>query len=777
MADVASPDSLTQSGAAMLHCSCGYTCGTHTALARHLTAKNGEGDESHWQVGTAEQTPPSETEGSSHTVGLATAASEDHRGQAGNDSLDHPELSAPIKEATPCHGITRYMESSAPVATTEVISPSHNEQRALSGTHVDELTEPLLSSSSEHMQAATLQTATGDSSLVQDSAQSMGTEAKQVIQAVVGAPEEVHAIGVAVGAKVMQQGSETSQAVLHKGIESTSAFREQGAEAAKAVAHAPAEIREIGAVACSKLIERGEEAAQAAGQTGVTIAHNVVESAHATRQHGAEFYQSSTEEKREMVKATGAQMLHQGAEFAHAAQHTASSVASAAAEAAQAVAHAPEEIRDIGVVVGAKLVDQGKEVAQAARQRGAAVANQGAEAASALRHHGAEVVQAVAHSPEEIRDISVAVESKVVQQGTEVVQAARQTGAAAVHQGSESVSSMKTRAAERAAEFYQSAARAPPPSASLGSEPGAVRDAGDFTKDVEGMRQGLVEAGSQAKQVAKAVAQAPEEMRNIGVAVGSEVMQQGATIAHAARTRGVAVKAQGAAMYQQTASVAQQGVEAAHGRLQSGAAVVQQGTEVVQTQWQHGAEGLQRGLQHGSAQWRKAAPYLDKAVHGANIAAAVTIAGFMVLGLVLIFTPLKESRAANGPFDRMFWLTQGLYLITFSIPALVSTVQCGVLRKGFERWPEYTRTDLWLGVLKFPTARAIFYVFSGFYVFPLMSNFGHMADVSWHTKCLSYTLGLVIFSAGVFLLVFDVVLAVQLRQAMYQTVPQSPRVV
>ena len=96
----------------------------------------------------------------------------------------------------------------------------------------------------------------------------------------------------------------------------------------------------------------------------------------------------------------------------------------------------------------------------------------------------------------------------------------------------------------------------------------------------------------------------------------------------------------------------------------------------------------------------------------------------------------------HGAFDRMFWVTQagmrpaptafldldmshlahsdeGLYLVAFSIPALVATVQrlcftwlesrklsfapwssrCGILRNGFENWPMWLNVELWLGVL------------------------------------------------------------------------------
>ncbi|CAJ1359953.1 unnamed protein product [Effrenium voratum] len=188
--------------------------------------------------------------------------------------------------------------------------------------------------------------------------------------------------------------------------------------------------------------------------------------------------------------------------------------------------------------------------------------------------------------------------------------------------------------------------------------------------------------------------------------------------------------------------------------------------QVARANWQHGAEACQRGLSEASTAWRGAAPYVDKAILLVNVTMAITIGGFIILGIMLVCMPLMPERAHHGAFDRMFWVTQGLYLIAFSVPALVATVQCGILRNGFENWPSWMRAELWLGILKFQLGRAVFFVGAGFYVFPLMDNFGLMAKVELWAVCLSYLLGIVSLLSGSFLLIFDVVLSVQLGSAL-----------
>lgn len=279
----------------------------------------------------------------------------------------------------------------------------------------------------------------------------------------------------------------------------------------------------------------------------------------------------------------------------------------------------------------------------------------------------------------------------------------------------------------------------------------------------EDVRQAGQDLKQQGASLLQRVHAAREGVRQKGETVmrhGGEVLQQGTAAAQAARQHG-------AELYE----AAQGGVEAAQDHLQQGVALWQQGAEVVHSQYQHGAEGLHRGVEHVSEAWRRAAPYLDQAILATNVSGVMTIVGFFFVGLTLVFSPLT---AEHGAFDRMFWLIQGLYLVVFSVPALVATLQCGVLRSGFERWPAWMQVDLWLGVLKFQLGRAIFYVAAGFYVFPLMRNFSNVANIEMWIVILSYILGITSLLSGIFLLLFDVILAVYVRQAIHRPVPQSP---
>ncbi|CAE7843401.1 unnamed protein product [Symbiodinium microadriaticum] len=195
------------------------------------------------------------------------------------------------------------------------------------------------------------------------------------------------------------------------------------------------------------------------------------------------------------------------------------------------------------------------------------------------------------------------------------------------------------------------------------------------------------------------VAEAVEATR----AHGAVALERGAEAASEARRQGTAALQ---SSVETAEALRKAGVQAA----QTSAEMIQQGTEVARANWQHGAEACQRGLHEASAAWRKAAPYVDKAILLVNVACALTIAGFLTLGIMLACKPLKPSRMHHGAFDRMFWVTQGLYLVAFSIPALVATVQCGILRNGFESWPTWLNVELWLGVLKFQVGRAVFFI-------------------------------------------------------------------
>lgn len=276
------------------------------------------------------------------------------------------------------------------------------------------------------------------------------------------------------------------------------------------------------------------------------------------------------------------------------------------------------------------------------------------------------------------------------------------------------------------------------------------------------------------------VAEAVEDMRRYGASLvrpvaeaveatrahGAVALERGAEAASEARRQGTAALQ---SSVETAEALRKAGVQAA----QTSAEMIQQGTEVARANWQHGAEACQRGLHEASAAWRKAAPYVDKAILLVNVACALTIAGFLTLGIMLACKPLKPSRMHHGAFDRMFWVTQGLYLVAFSIPALVATVQCGILRNGFESWPTWLNVELWLGVLKFQVGRAVFFIGAGFYVFPLMANFGLAADVELWTVILSYFLGILSLLSGSFLLIFEGLLSVYIRQALYDRVPQA----
>eukprot|EP00439_Symbiodinium_sp_Y106_P040462 s1476_g4.t5 len=259
------------------------------------------------------------------------------------------------------------------------------------------------------------------------------------------------------------------------------------------------------------------------------------------------------------------------------------------------------------------------------------------------------------------------------------------------------------------------------------------------------------------------VAEAVEDMRRYGASLvrpvadameatrahGAVALERGAEAASEARRQGNAALQ---SSVETAEALRKAGVQAA----QTSAEMIQQGTEVARANWQHGAEACQRGMDEASAAWRRAAPYVDKAILLVNVACALAIGGFLTLGIMLACKPLKPSRMHHGAFDRMFWVTQGLYLVAFSIPALVATVQCGILRNGFENWP-----------MKFQVGRAVFFIGAGFYVFPLMANFGLAADVELWTVILSYLLGILSLLSGSFLLIFEGLLSVYIRQALY----------
>ncbi|CAK8985481.1 unnamed protein product [Durusdinium trenchii] len=272
--------------------------------------------------------------------------------------------------------------------------------------------------------------------------------------------------------------------------------------------------------------------------------------------------------------------------------------------------------------------------------------------------------------------------------------------------------------------------------------------------------QPLLQEPSERVVVSRAeVAEALEDMRQYGASLVQPVTEA----VQATRAQGASVLKQGA----EAAEVARQKAEALRkagaDMAQSSAEMWHQGTEVARANWQHGAEACQRGLHEASEAWRSSAPYLDKGILLVNLAMAMTIGGFIIIGIMLVCIPLKPERTHHGALDRMFWVTQGLYLIAFSVPALVATVQCGVLRNGFESWPPWMRVELWLGILKFQLGRAVFFIGAGFYIFPVMDNFGLMAKVQLWTVILSYFLGIVSLLSGFFLLIFDVVLSVRLR--------------
>jgi len=216
-----------------------------------------------------------------------------------------------------------------------------------------------------------------------------------------------------------------------------------------------------------------------------------------------------------------------------------------------------------------------------------------------------------------------------------------------------------------------------------------------------------------------------------------------------------------------------QGKEMLQQGAAQGAALWQQGADMARDQWQHGAELCQRSMEQGTGLWQRYAPYIDHGIRVTNMAGAVLIGGFVIVGLLLIFTPLKTEKVTHGEFDRMFWVTQGFYLIAGCAPAMIATVQCGVLRSGFADWPAWLKVDLWLSVLKFQLGRALFFIMAGFYVFPLLANFGRMAMIDQWMVYFSYFLGLTSILAGVFLLVFDVVLAVFVKPGSYSVVPQN----
>jgi len=256
--------------------------------------------------------------------------------------------------------------------------------------------------------------------------------------------------------------------------------------------------------------------------------------------------------------------------------------------------------------------------------------------------------------------------------------------------------------------------------------------------------------------------------------------QEGAEAAQAAS----GLRQQGAGLYQQIvesvhAARQQASVLSAEGREAADAAadamlqttaLLEQSTATAQGQWQSGVEKLQRGLYHTSAAWTVA--YLDRAVLVANIAGVIAIGGFLILGFVLICTPLRTDLERHGAFDRMFWLTQGLYLIIFSVPAFMRTLQFGVLRENGSVWPVWLMVEQWMPrMLNLQIGRALFFLTAGFYVFPLMDNFASMAEVNVFFVFLSYCLGCLSLLCGTFLLVFDVVLGYCVQQAPYETVP------
>lgn len=205
----------------------------------------------------------------------------------------------------------------------------------------------------------------------------------------------------------------------------------------------------------------------------------------------------------------------------------------------------------------------------------------------------------------------------------------------------------------------------------------------------------------------------------------------------------------------------------------AGADVWRQGAETANTQWQHGAEACHQGIEHASGVWRQAAPFIDKGVHLANCVGAMAIMGYLIVAMVLLNTPLVDDNDPWG-FNRLFWMTQGAYLIGLSLPALIATVQCGVLREGFAGWPVSFRVDLWLGILRFQLGRAIFLLGGGFYVLTVLNYFGQVSDVPAIFAWLSLLLGLVSIICGMFLLVFEVVVSWCIpRRAGYDTVPQD----
>lgn len=149
---------------------------------------------------------------------------------------------------------------------------------------------------------------------------------------------------------------------------------------------------------------------------------------------------------------------------------------------------------------------------------------------------------------------------------------------------------------------------------------------------------------------------------------------------------------------------------------------------------------------------------LEPVVKTFNIAGAFVSLGFILLGIFVTATPIKKKEREHWVFDRLHWATQGVFLCFLGFVSFIQVIYSGVLRRSEEDSYFFKWLNAILGFLQWELGRALFYLFTGFYIFPLahrLDNYASMDDIiNW----LCYLLGLIAMLLGLALLIIDVVI-------------------
>mmetsp|Transcript_78992 Transcript_78992/g.219556 ORF Transcript_78992/g.219556 Transcript_78992/m.219556 type:complete len:222 (+) Transcript_78992:71-736(+) len=161
-------------------------------------------------------------------------------------------------------------------------------------------------------------------------------------------------------------------------------------------------------------------------------------------------------------------------------------------------------------------------------------------------------------------------------------------------------------------------------------------------------------------------------------------------------------------------------------------------------------------LKSGMSKTEMGLTRVEALVRLVNMVGASCSALYVVLGFYVACCPIKRWKADHWIFDRLRWWTQGVALIILGATSFVSVVYIGVLRRDSEGSQIVRFMSTNFGFLRYEVGRAIFYLLTGFYAFPLLDNLDELAHVNDDLNLLGYFTGLTSIGVGAALLFIDV---------------------